>query len=360
MNYRIAQLLAPEDLGGSGTKVLNIEVDQAISQILLRFQTTKASEAMAAPAPANITRIEIVDGSDVLWSATGYECQAMAYYNNPGKSMEHGQHISTLSEVDLYLIQFGRWLWDDTLAFLPSRYRNPQLRITWDEDVADTSVTVNEAEVLAYIFDERTINPIGFLSVQEWFSYTIGAENSYETIVLPEDQVIRQILVRAYRDRFEPWAQIDEARLDENNIQRVPFDYTNLENYYRTNKGIWAPINTPLIVNLTTTARLFYVPATDYWVSVALHGVATTNEIYIEDVSAKGGGIDLIGSAAGQAVGQAFGYLPWHSFLFPMGLKDRIEDWYNPQAKKPRLRLRAASSGTSGTGQVVLELLRRY
>lgn len=360
MNYRIAQLLAPEDLGATGTKVIDIDLDQPISQILIRFQTTKASQGMSAGAPANITKIEIVDGSTVLWSATGYECQAAAYYNRPGVSMEHGQHISTLSEADIYLITFGRWLWDEVLAFLPSRYRNPQLRVTFNEDVSDTSVTANELEVLAYIFDEKQISPIGFLSLQEWFDYTVGANNSYETVILPEDHVIRQILVRAYADGIEPWAQIKEARLDENNEQRIPWHYTSLENYYRAMKSEWPLIQTQIVLLSDTGGYNFYVPQTDYWSGVVGLGLSSTTEVYHDTVASKGGKISITGSGNVHFLGTSFGYLPWHCFQFPMGMKDRIEDWYDPRDQKPRLRLRAGSTGTSGTGQVVLEQLRRY
>jgi len=360
VNTRIAQLLAPEDLGAAGTKVIGIDIDQPISRILIRFTTTKSKQGMDAPAPANISRIEIVDGSAVIFSLTGYECQALAYYNHPGVTMEHGQHINALSETDLYMIDFGRELWDETLAFLASRFTNPQLRITWDEDVADTGVSANECEILAFIFDEKQISPTGFLSAQEWFDYTVGANNSFEPVRLPEDHIIRQVLVRAYRDGYEPWAQIDEIRLDENNLQRVPFEYTNLENYYRMMKDVWKPLNTPTVIFISTGSLNFYYPQTDFWMAPSLMLINVDGNLRINGLSAKGGKLPIIAPAAAQAVGQAFGYLPWHTFQFPMGTQDQIEDWYDPTGKRPRLRLRAASSGTSGTGQVVLEQYRRY
>lgn len=360
MNYRHAQILAPEDLGAAGTRVIDLDLDQPISRLIIKFTTTKASEGMSAPAPGNLTKIEIVDGSLPLVSMTGLEVQALAYYNNPGMSMEHGQHISTLSETDMFILDFGRWLWDTELAFLPSMFKNPQLRITWDEDLADTSVTANSLEVWAEVFDEKLITPMGFLRGLEWFDYTVGSDNSFEVVQLPEDHTIRQILVRAFRDGFEPWAQIDEARFSENEQQRIPFDYTNLEEYYRWMKTSWQPLNTPLITNITTTERVFYIPATDFYATVHQLGHAATNEIFLNTNTAKGGKALLIGSAAGQATGAAFGYLPWHCFQFPMGMPKDIMDWYDPTGKKPRLRLRANTSGVNGVGQVIVEQLFRY
>lgn len=360
MKYRHALLLAAEDVGAAGTKVIDIEVNQPISSIDIKFKVTKASEGMGAPAPANITKIEIVDGSNVLFSLTGYECQALAYYNRPNRSCTHGQEISTLSEVEIFPIDFGRWLWDRLLAFDPTKFTNPQLRITYDEDLSDTSVTVNEMEVWAAIFDEEIPSPMGFLMGIEEYDYTLGANNSYEVIKLPEDHTIRQLLVRAYQDGYEPWYSIDEARFDENNLSKIPWEYTNLEEYYRRMKAVWPCIQTPSIVNLTTSARTFYYPQTDFWAAVNLMGLAVDVAPYINATSMRGGKASLISGSAGQMVGQAFGYLPWHCYQFPMGLKDEIDDWYDPAGKAPRLRLRASTGATSSTGQVITEKLHRY
>ncbi|MBI2869392.1 MAG: hypothetical protein HYX96_06170 [Chloroflexi bacterium] len=360
MKYRSSLLLPAEDLGGAGTKTIDIDVDKPISRIEMTFKTTKASQGMSAPAPANIPKIELVDGSTILHSLTGYENQALAYYSRKGVVMDHGQHISTLSEVDIYTIDFGRWLWDQLLAFDPKRFSNPQLKVTWDEDVSDTSATVNALEVWAHIFDELKASPIGFLSAKEHHSYTCGAENSFEHIALPEDRPIRQLLVRAYRDGYEPWTTIDEARLDEGTLDRIPWEFTDLEMYYRRMKSHWPMITQQLAFIADTGALTFYVPMTDYYAGFAGAGLGATTELFHSNASSKGGKMVIDASANTNALAIVFGYLPWHSYQFPMGLKDEIEDWYDPAGKKPRLRLRAGSNGTNGTGQVVIEELFKY
>lgn len=361
MKYRHAQLLYPQDMtNGSGTIVIDVDVQKPISRIEARFTTTKVLEYMTAPGPANIPKIELVDGSTVLHALTGYENQALAYYSRRDISMEHGQHIGTLSEVDLYTIDFGRWLWDEILAFDPLRFHNPQLKITYDEDVADTSAVVNELEVWADIFDEKVISPMGFLMAVEQYAYTPGARYSYEMISLPSDRPIRQILVRAHQAAKEPWYNIIEARLDEGTLDRIPWDYGSMEYYYRRMKNEWHQIRTPLQVNLAAGARVFYIPQTDFWCSCALIGVGATNEAFETTASMAGGYLSLIGSGAGQMIGEARGYLPWNCFQFPFGKQDIIDDWYDPTDKKPRLRLRAGEGAENGDVQVVLEELYKY
>lgn len=360
MNYRTALLLSPEDVGASGTKVIDINVDKPISRIDITFKTTKASQGMSAGSPANITKIELVDGSKVLHSLNGYENQALGYYSRPGVIMDHGQHISTLSEFDTYSIDFGRWLWDEILAFLPDRFANPQLKITFDEDVSDTSVTTNEMEVLAHIFDEKEISPLGFLSALEHYAYTCGADNSFETITMPEDRPYRQILVRAFQQGYEPWYNIDEARFDEGTLDRIPFEYTNLENYYRRMKSVWPMIVQQVTLISAAAGTIFYIPQTDYYANGAFIGLGGTTEVYNTNASSRGGYLKLTGSGEINIAGITYGYLPWHCYQFPMGQKNLIDDWYNPAGKKPRLRLRASTGATSATGAVVIEELFRY
>lgn len=360
MKYREGQILAAEDVGASGTKVVDINVQKPISQIDITFKTTKASQGQSAGSPANISKIEIVDGSKVLYSLSGYECQALAYYNRPGIVCDHGQHISTLSEFDTYPILFGRHLWDRELAFDPTKFVNPQLRITFDEDVSDTSVTANEMEIWAHIFDELQVSPIGFLSAIEHYKYTCGDDNSFKTIELPDDRLIRQILVRAHQAGYEPWYQIDEARLDEGTMDKLVWEYTNLENYYRRMKSRW-PLIIQQVALLSDTGGVdWYIPVTDYYAGVVGSGLGATAEIYHDGAASRGGKLSITGSANTNLLGLVFGYLPWHCYQFPMGLKDVIDAWYDPKGRKPRLRLRASTGGTSGTGEVVLEELHKY
>lgn len=360
MNYRTAQLLAPEDLGASGTKVIDIDVQKPISRIDIRWRTTKVLAYMTAGSPGDLTRIELVDGAKRLVSLTGYELQALDYYNRPGCLFEHGQFLATNSQMSLFSIDFGRTLWDPELAFDPTRFTNPQLRITWDEDVSDTSNETNEMEVEAHIFDEKAISPLGFLSPIEHYDYTLGADNSYETIELPEDRPYRQILVRAYQDGYEPWYSIDEARFDEGTLDRIAFEYTNLEKYTRRMKSVWPIIVMPFVATGAASARNFYVPMTQYWSYFTGVQQSGTGNPYINAGSGRGGKLQILAGSTIQITGHVMGHLPWHCYQFPMGRPHDIDDWYDPAGKKPRLRLRASTGATSSTGQVVLEELYRY
>jgi len=361
MNYRITTLLDAEDTGAAGTKTIDINTPEPISRIAIRYKTTKSKNAMDAGPPGNIEKIELVDGSTVLHSLTGYENQALAYYSRRVPTMDHGQHLYDNSEEDLYGIDFGRKLWDPTLAFLPGQFRNPQLKITYNRDVADTGVSESEMEVFAYLFDEKQVSPIGFLSAIEHYSYTVGGDESYENIQLPIDYVIRQMLVRAHRDAYEPWNVVDEARLDENNLKRVPWSWDNLENYYRMMKGSWAQIHQTMILWADSDTTVIYGPATDYWAGLVMQGQSGNVVPYGDSTNFRGGKALLDAATDVQVTATLTGYLPWHCIQFPFGDPEDIVDWYDVrQLNQLRLRLRAAAGGGTDTAQVVLEQLRNY
>jgi len=294
---------------------------------------------------------------------TGYTNQALAYYNRGKVAMENGQHVATLDQVDTFAIDFGRFQYDPLLAFDPQRFTNPQLKITWDENGADLNCSVNYLEIWAELFDEKVINPIGFLSGREIWSSAFGVSDAYSEVGLPEDEVIRQILVRGYRDGYTPLSQFDEVRLDENMSERIPFDYTDLGKYVDRMKAHWPMMEVPIIFETGTAGRLYYFPATDGRAFVLALAGNDAGYPYLETASAfaAGGKATLYGSLTYiQYIGMSKGWMPWHCIQFPMGKQDDIDDWFDPAGKKPRFRIRAAGSGEDGTGTVVIETLHKY
>jgi hypothetical protein len=362
--YRHAELMADQDMtSGAGTHVLNLDIDKPISRITVRFETHRVNESEAIGFPANIPKIELVDGSTVLHSLTGFENQALAYYSRPpGCVMDIGLHIVTLHMINFFALDFGRHLWDEMLAFEAKRFSNPQLKITYNEALCDTGAGENLLGISAEIFDEKPISPIGFLMPVEHYAYTAGAVNSYEQLDLPADRPIRQILVRAHQDGHEPYYCIQAIRMDEGTLDRIPFEETDLERYFYRMMGTWPKIITDFYAGITNGgSRTFYLPQTNYQASIAGIPIAGADAPYHTAAGNPAGGkFALTGSADKQWVGVAEGYLPWHTFQFPMGKLDQIDDWYDPTGKKPRLRIRAGGAATNPTVQVVLEELYKY
>ncbi|KKK87598.1 hypothetical protein LCGC14_2751610, partial [marine sediment metagenome] len=101
------------------------------------------------------TKIELIDGSDVLHSLDGGQNQALCIFDRKCPTMNHGQYINANSQRSLYGIDFGRFLFDKELALDPSRFRNLQLKVSYDSDISDDGVTSGSLEVWADLFDEK-------------------------------------------------------------------------------------------------------------------------------------------------------------------------------------------------------------
>jgi len=360
MNYREVQILAPETIDTAATKTIDVNIDQPLSRIEIYWQITKADTAgdSVAHNVADLTKIELVDGSDVLFSCSGYEAQALNLYDRRIPTMSHGQHLVANSEAIVVGIDFGRYLWDELLALNPAMFRNLQLKISYTLTSSDASASAAEMEVVGYVFDEKVISPIGFLMSKEVVNQSNPANDSYKYIDLPTDYPIRKLILRAEEDDYAPWDCIEGFRLDEDNLKRIPLDWAT-ERYYRMMKGVWQRLEETFLVAIPTAGCTQYVTPTDYFMDAHFMQISGGMGNVTCSV-ATGGKLAFDSDVAGTIQGGIAGYLPHHCFEFPFGKQDVIEDWYDvTKLGSIRARVRGGSVGTGGTHQLVLQQLRR-
>lgn len=361
MNYRNVTVHPLEALSAAGTKTIDIKGVDVISRLLIKFILTKtvAAHTMSAHPAKDITKIELVDGSDLLFSLTGYEAQALNIYDRKVGSMCAGVHMASVGEESWYGLDFGRYLFDPVLALDPKRFKNLQLKITYTLTSVDPLATAGSIEVFSDVFDQKVVTPMGFLMSKEHYSYTPGADGSYEYIELPTDYPFRKMLVRAFTSAYEPEYTIESVRLDEENQKRIPLDLT-LAKYISQMRGIWPEVTEQFAVIAYTSERVYYVTPSNYFVAVS--GIWTGDEKLTSTGGWPRGGKIAISTAGGQNFyGQVHGFAPNHCIEFPFGDPKDIDDWYDvTQLQSLRLRLEAGSSGTGGAVQVVLQQLRKY
>lgn len=357
MRYRVATIHPTESITAAGTKTIDIKDIDPISRIQIRYRTTKTKHSMDKHGASDVTKIELVDGSDVLMSLTGYECQALNIYNRRVGTMCHGQHSTSNGEINYYGLDFGRFLWDKVLALDPKKFRNLQLKITYVLTNSDSAATAGELEVLSWLFDEAVVSPMGFLSAKEHYSFTPGADGAFEYIDMPTDMVMRKMMVRGYYDGREPWYELESFRIDEDNLKKIPYDIT-FEKYYQFMKCFWKEVSEPFMVIPNTTGHVYYITPTDYYASIPW---CSTGAVYFVASWLPGGKVTINASAGTDIAGYAHGYLPNHCVEIPFGDDQDMDDWYDvTKIGSLRLRLESATGGASGTAQVVTEQLRKY
>ena len=358
MRYRVAEMLAPEDFGASGTKTIDVNVKDVISRIDIIFRTFNGSSVFSDHPAANILNIELVDGSDVLFALSGRECQALNFYNrkmtpNNRLTGSNGEWMRANFGLD-----FGRKLFDPMLAFDPKKFVNPQLKITWDEDVANTSCEVNDLRIIAHIFDEHVPTPTGFLTSKELYSYTPVA-GAYEHIDMPADRPLRNLMIGSHQEERAFTEMIAELRLSEDNDRKIPFDLTGDELFWYLKEN-YPEIIENVYHNIGTSATAFRVTPADDAVIVGSRTSTTGGLWIVFDNGGKARGLCVTSQET--VYMHCKGYVPHGYAMLPFGDQDDPEDWYDiTKIGSLRLRLKAGPSlGTTPTTQVVTQQVRKY
>ena len=361
MNYRLSELLAEEDASTAKTKTIDITLRDIISRIIIRMRCVNAAtRATLLGHPAKmVSKIELVDGSNVLFSLNGHECQALNYYDQrltPDSEINDSEN----SEIfNTFCIDFGRYLYDPTLAFDPTKFTNPQLKITHNYRAVVADAVSGSLEVFAHIFDEKAVTPTGFLMSKQVQTYET-ASGSFEYIDLPTDYPYRKLLIRAYLEGKAFDGSISELKLSEDSDKRIPIDI-EMEPYLREICGTYPPIIEHWLLRAQTTTTPLYIMPT-YW--PMLLGISGDTEDWWRDPNKLEADLTGLLADSAQAIptaGNAVGYVPHQVVSIPFGLQNDPEDWYDvTKLGSLRARLKGTTGSSAAEVTLFLQQLRKY
>lgn len=230
MRYRHAYIEDQKVLANSGTEVIDIRVTDPITELLIQvYATNWGGRNINSPIARCVSKIELVDGSDILFSLSGQQAIALAFYDAGRMPARKMAEWAGYSQVDHFPIRFGRFLGDPVLAFDPTKFTNPQLKITWDLaeiNAIDTAGFVSGSgrlTVIAKIMEEAGAAPTGFLMNKEHYSFAT-ADSGDENIDLPTDYPYRKLLVRPYLTLNQIADVITDLKLTVDQGKFIPFD----------------------------------------------------------------------------------------------------------------------------------------
>jgi len=358
MNYRNSILLSPKDVGAAGTEIIDLNFPDVISRITIAFSAINpATPTIQEVAAANIPKIEIVDGSDVLFSLKGMQAHALDFFDTGRQYICGGSYVEAWGLVAYLTINFGRRLFDPMLGFDPKKFTNPQLKITYDEDVAVASCVTNSLTVLADLFDEKEAAPTGFLMNKEIYSYTPVA-SATEAIDLPVDYPYRKIIVQARVPDLWFGGIITSLKLSENNDKRIPFDLSggSLEHWLGEKFGDY---HDGIIADLDTTTGvdIFHAPTQ----GVKLRGDFYCSSDVLDNIPFGYRNKYLTTTMTGYTVMDIAGTMPHGCMAIPFGDQNDPEDWYMVAGKSLKLKLKAGGSiGSSEEFNIITQQLRTY
>lgn len=357
MKYRTSVLLSADSIT-AGTKTLDITVKDVISRIHIQVKATNNGNVPTAHPSAIISKIELVDGSDVIFSLSGAQAQAVEFYDTKRTPFCVNNYLASVMNITNYQLRFGRYLWDPILALDPTKFRNPQLKITHNYAAGGCSPNAATLEVVLDLFDEKEVKPTGFLMNKELMSYTLsGGANEY--VDLPTDYKLRKLLVFSLYTAKQPWQQYNELKLSEDNDKRVPFNdkTSDLIKYFGDNYPNLAEYIVG--VALTSTRPFFTMSAYETICSGLPTDYAAA---YLTSDLSYGGTVDIRANTTCNFMAMIRGQMPHGGLCIPFGLQDDLDDWYDVTALGSLiLTIKAGSSpGANSTCQIVTQQLRPY
>lgn len=350
---RIHEIMAAKDLGAAGTEVIEITADKPISGILLNWDYTVATvSVMTARIVDCISKIELVDGSKVLESASGADFQAA--YAETQKKLPYERINLTVGGhcITQIPILFGRYLGDPNYAINPNNYNNLALRITYDEDVANGSVTVNEFSAYAVLLQDSVAGGIsGYFSLKNQRIDPMAA-SSHLYAYLNSDNPYAGLLIRGLSDDHDLKDLLTNFSLDINAGSLRPFDNYPFDELIRqivSERGRFISAHT---LDAAVTAKTIYSMVSENGdIKIAYDGtvfVTTTSKFAVPTWT--GAKLALAASVDIKALTALIsGELVHQSVYIPFGNDNLVESFYTPAASdKIKLDILTSSDADSG------------
>ena len=356
MNYRMVEILASEAATVATTKVIDLDLAQPISRILIRMKGTNSSSTPTAHPAKMLTKVEIVDGSDVIYSLSGIEGGCLNFNENaelPFYCEEYENGIQCCATVQ---INFGRYLWDEQLALDPLKFKNLQLRISHNKALGGSAPDAGTLMVMAYVFDDKKISPQGFLMSKELYSYPLTAL-AHEYIDLPLDYAFRFVILQSYAAGKNWTDQFGFLKFTIDTDRRV------LLNDIATSEFLKCQIPNDLVeesfAGLGTGAAVPYycVPTYEAY-STAGGRSANSAALFVGQLA--GPTVNVTSDVSESFQVHHDGYAPFGGMNLTLCDRNDITSWLD-ETKSMSIKLDITAGGAAaGTGLVVTQQFRRY
>lgn len=357
MKYRKTTIYDQTDATTAKTETIDLDLSEVISRLQVKYNSTNNGHTATDHPAKQISKVEIVDGSDVLFSLSGQQIEALMFYNTKkGRNYEMEYRNGCENRLVLDLL-FGRKLWDPLLAFDPRKFKNPQLKITHNKALGGSSPASATLEVFADVFDEKVVSPVGYIMPREFYAWTSPSSSDNEYIDLPNDYPIKRIGIMGYKADLW-WDNIfSEIELDEENKKRLPWsiDGYDLMQLAITEYGQYHETLVGTTPGIAANQKWYVTPVECPFIALTGIGSATSMST---DAEASGGYFRIENTAVQAFRALISGSIPHGVVPLDCGDQADPDDWYDVTAKG-KIKLRVKAGGTADI-KIILEQLRKY
>jgi len=230
MRYRDVELYYELALDDTGTKIIDLKTTDPLSAIRLKFAGTNgATSNFENRMDDVITKIEIVDGSDQILSLNLKQAQCFQFFNTKKTPRIIIEERGGGSCAENCLILFGRYLNDPEYYLDLTKFNNPQLKITTDEDAVRAMgatgflTTTFKVTVNLHVIEDGAEAAKGFFMYKEIYAFT-SATSGDEHIDMPRDYPYHGLLMRAYVAGNDAHENISDIKISCDAGKFIPID----------------------------------------------------------------------------------------------------------------------------------------
>jgi hypothetical protein len=363
-NYRDFYLAQNSSVGDSGSFVWALPIGVKIQDIRVIYSSTNgATSNTLGKLNAMVTKVEVLNGSDILASLSGREAQALYAFNGRGDYGKLPPKTLTAAAAGVvteeFPILFGRFFRDPNYYLDTSRYSSPQIRLTHAMTISATAgfaTGTTQVTIILRIIDSGANPYAGFVmnkEVEQWTTLSSGIDPTY----LPLDWPYLGIMVQGLYTGTAAPSVITNLEVMVNLGQYIPYNSpgTDIASMNQEQFGTFFETFVPLSdTTFTWLSDLYYKTGAVFDIAGAT-GKGNISSVTGESIV----GTFTTGQGAGTMRVRAEGLCPHGSFWLPFGDGDTPADWLNPANGITDIRLLKTQGAASGDGRVVISQLRQ-
>lgn len=366
--YRIALLEDDTVLTDSGTKGVDIDLRDPISELEVYVRAGNYSDGNQANHVHDcVSKVELVDGSEVLWSLSMLKGMALNFWEKGKMPIMRTAEWASDGQADACHIRFGRNDHDTELAFLAGKFLNPQLKITWDletvRDVGSLGFTTGSGKLTVIAkTNPKASGAKGFLMSKDLHSWTTVGSGD-EPVDLPRDFPYRLLVVRSFEAGNDFRENINNLKLtcdqDKDVIFNIPPDrlsewlhsrygmaYEGGRIYRANSDVVYTHIWEPKDVDVVARDDYVYFHPSYYW----------SGNFMLRSWNHQSAGFETSDKRGWYNIR---GMYPFCSVAWPFGDQTKIEEWFNPK-DYGSIKLKCTQADAGAAASVILQQYRPY
>ena len=353
-------------LPNAGERTTDIAMKEPITNLWIEFRCANGATTNKDVTMSDcIDAIEVIDGSDVIYSLDGKQALALtAYYCNclPNQLVtELGATTQNLSIV----IPFGRFEGDPDFAFDPTRFLNPQVRVKWNlANIRAVGATGFATGGLVYTIVATCMEggqaPSAYLMSKEIYSYVPAVGVEY--VDLPTDYPYKMLMVRPHMAAKAIYQLVTALHLHVNQQQYTLFNM-RMTDFIRYNSWIEPILQYDHVFQKSHGDTCYHILG---YADTPIHESTTTIDAVFNWLGVGNGEgaiqIDVAGAQQDTDIplyAQVTGHSPFKCVLHNFGRRDEPGDFFDaPAFRACRLELTGGVAG--GNCYVSLVQARPY